>query len=77
MPMVGYSIDRRTFHHLKADMSEDAVRSLVCMMCAQVRMTTNSANSQIDYINYENCFHSISGTTSVQSHVGRVRARLS
>jgi hypothetical protein len=41
MPLVGASIDRRTFQHIAADLSEDAVRSMVCMCCARVATSMN------------------------------------
>ena len=34
MPSVGPSVDRRAFQHVKADFSEDAVQSLICMLRA-------------------------------------------
>ena len=47
IPTLGYSIDRRTFQHLKTDLNEDASRALICMLCAQIRCTSNTHNSDI------------------------------
>ena len=41
IPMVGASIDRRTFGHVATDLREEAVRSMVCMCCARVSLSTN------------------------------------
>ena len=41
VPKVGVSIDRRTFQHVKADLSEDAVKALMCMCCARIRTSSN------------------------------------
>ncbi len=41
MPLVGASVDRRTFQHIAADLSEDAVRAMVCMCCARVATSMN------------------------------------
>ena len=43
MPMVGASIDRRIFGHVAADITEEAVRSMVCMCCARVFLSTNGS----------------------------------
>ena len=52
MPLVGCSIDRRTFKHIKLQTSEDAIRCLVCMCCARV-LTSSIGWSDIAYINME------------------------
>ena len=41
VPKVGPSIDRRTFHYVKADLSESATRSLICMCCARISLSYN------------------------------------
>ena len=41
MPKVGASVDRRTFGHLSADLTEDALRAMVCMCCARVALSMN------------------------------------
>ena len=60
MPLVGCSIDRRTFKHIKLQTSEDAIRCLVCMCCARV-LTSSNGESDIAYINMEDYFNAISG----------------
>ena len=44
MPMVGASIDRRTFQHVAADITEQVVRSMVCMCCARVSLSTSGTS---------------------------------
>ena len=62
MPMVGASIDRRTFGHVAADLSEEAVRSMVCMCCARVALSQNGTTG-IALIRAETYFDSISPTS--------------
>ena len=49
MPRAGLSVDRRTFENVKANMSEEAVKGLVCMCCARVSMSGN-AKANIAFI---------------------------
>ena len=49
VPVVGPSVDRRTFGHLREVYNDDAIRSMICFVCAQRRTHTlhlNSANSK-------------------------------
>ncbi len=41
MPKVGPSVDRRTFRHVAADLSDSATQSLICMCCARVALSYN------------------------------------
>ena len=56
MPMVGASIDRRTFGHVAANLTEASVRSMVCMCCARVFLSNNGTTNialvrSVDYFN--------------------------
>ena len=50
MPKVGCSVDRRTFQHVRQDMSEEAVKAVICM-CCQCISTTSNGNTKTGYIN--------------------------
>jgi hypothetical protein len=41
MPRVGTCIDRRTFRHVAADITEDAIRGMVCMCCDRSSTSCN------------------------------------
>ena len=56
---VGPSIDRRSFQHVKADMSESAVQALVCMCCART-LTSCNGKTAIANIRASSYFDSIS-----------------
>ena len=58
MPVVGPSIDRRVFRHIRISESEEAVRALICFCCARVFAST-SGNSEIAYANMEEYFDRI------------------
>ena len=58
MPVVGPSIDRRVFRHIRLSQSDEAVRALVCMCCARVSTTTNGT-TDIAYANMEEYFDRI------------------
>ena len=49
VPILGVSIDRRSFEQVRCDFSENAVQGLICMCCSTVRTSTNSRNSHIAY----------------------------
>ena len=59
MPIVGPSVDRRTFAHVAQDMSEDAIQSLICMCCAQLRRSSNTTNADIARVNSGEYFKSL------------------
>ena len=59
MPTVGPSVDRRTFAHVALDMSEDAVQSLICMCCAQIRRSSNTTNADIARVSSGEYFQSL------------------
>ena len=62
MPMVGASIYRRTFGPVAADVTEDAVRSMVRMCCARVSLIQNGTTG-ISLTRAEKYFDSISPTS--------------
>ena len=47
VPVVGSSIDRRTFGHLREVYNDTAICSLICFVCAQRRTHTLHLNSAI------------------------------
>ena len=47
VPLVGPSVDRRTFGHLREVYNDKEIYSLVCFVCAQRRTHTNHPNSAI------------------------------
>ena len=47
VPVVGPSVDRRTFGHLREVYNDDAIRSMICFVCAQRRTHTVHPNSAI------------------------------
>ena len=47
VPVVGPSIDRRTFQHLREVYNDTAICSLICFVCAQRRTHTLHLNSAI------------------------------
>ena len=47
MLVLGRRVDRRTFKHLRADLAERSVRSLVCMCCGQMHASSNGARAAI------------------------------
>ena len=49
MPSVGVSIDRRTFKSLSEVYNSTKIRSLVCFVCAQVRLDSGGFKSDITY----------------------------
>ena len=59
MPSVGPRVDRRTFQHAKVDLSENAVKGLVCMCCARTLMSCNG-KTQIALMCADRYFSSIS-----------------
>ena len=58
MPIVGPSIDRRVFKHIRLSQSEEAVQALICLCCARVFSSTNG-DSVIAYANMEEYFDRI------------------
>ena len=58
MPVVGPSIDRRVFRHIRISQSEGEVRALICFCCARV-FTSTSGTSEIAYANMEEYFNRI------------------
>jgi hypothetical protein len=49
MPAVGASVDRRTFQHLANAYSSDKIQSLMCFVCAQIKVDTSVRNTDIKY----------------------------
>ena len=47
VPLVGPSVDRRTFGHLREVYNDKEIYTLVCFVCAQRRTHTNHPNSAI------------------------------
>ena len=47
LPIIGSSLDRRTFEHLREVYRSERIRSLVCFICAQIRTDTCHVNSDI------------------------------
>ena len=45
--VVGPSVDRRTFGHLREVYNDEAIRSMICFVCAQRRTHTLHPNSAI------------------------------
>ena len=74
MPVVGPSIDRRVFRHIRISESEEAVRALICFCCARVFAST-SGNSEIAYANIEEYFDRINARSfEMNWDVKRVQA---
>ena len=48
-PMVGASIERRVFEYTQQVYNDDAVRALICTVCARIRVDTGRARSEIDF----------------------------
>ena len=61
MPDVGPAIDRRTFRQIAQETTEDSVQALICMCCAQVRRTCNSAHADIGRIQSTEYFGKLCG----------------
>ena len=47
VPVVGPSVDRRTFGHLREVYNDKDICSLICFVCAQRRTHTRHPNSAI------------------------------
>ena len=53
VPLVGSSIDRRTFGHLREVYNDKVIFTLTCFVCAQRRTHTKHFNSAIKWRNLE------------------------
>jgi hypothetical protein len=49
VPTIGVSIDRRAFKHLQEKYNSEEIQSLMCFVCAQVKVHSCHANSDINY----------------------------
>ena len=61
MPDVGPAIDRRTFRQVAQESTEDSVQALICMCCAQIRRTCNSAHAETGRIQAKEYFGTLGG----------------
>ena len=50
IPVAGPLIDRRLFQRLAHVYNNHRVRSLICMVCAQIKLDTGGSNSEIEYM---------------------------
>ena len=48
-PAVGCSVDRRAFDHTQQLFNNDTVRSLICSVCARIRVDTGGIRSHIEF----------------------------
>ena len=63
MPDVGPAIDRRTFRQVAQESIEDSMQALICMCCAQIRRTCNSARAETGRIQAKEYFGTLSGVS--------------
>ena len=61
MPDVGPAIDRRTFRQVAQESTEDSMQALICMCCAQIRRTCNSAHAETGRIQAKEYFGTLGG----------------
>ena len=49
VPVVGAAVDRRAFERTLEVYNDESIRSLICFVCARVRLHTGGAHSAINY----------------------------
>jgi len=67
IPTIGPSVDRRTFKHVRDDMSEEAVQGLICMCCARIRRSCNTTNSEIARVECGEYFESLKAVSFLRN----------
>ena len=49
-PMVGASVERRVFEYTQQVYNDDAVRALICSVCARIRLDTGRKRRGVEFV---------------------------